>query len=83
VFSVTANAYFDARPTTHAVAARSETAITRSLSSSGRWYDFSVRVVGQADYSRRVAGRLENGAPSVSDPAMQGVAVGEQYRPAG
>jgi phospholipase C len=78
-FSCAANAYFDATPTTHPVAARSETVIARPLSASGGWYDFSVRVSGQPDYSRRFAGRLETGAPSVSDPAMKGPAIGDQY----
>jgi phospholipase C len=79
-FACVANAYFDAAPSTHPVAARSETVITRPLASSGGWYDFSVRVSGQPDYSRRFAGRLETGAPSTSDPAMKGTAIGDQYR---
>lgn len=41
-----------------------------SLSSSGRWYDFSVTVDSDSGYMRRFAGRMENGRPGVSDPAM-------------
>jgi phospholipase C len=78
-FSISANAYFDATPATQSVVARSETVITRQLATSGGWYDFSVRVTGQADYIRRFAGRMETGAPSITDPAMQGVAVGDQF----
>ncbi|WP_272420886.1 phosphocholine-specific phospholipase C [Polyangium jinanense] len=40
------------------------------VSGSGRWYDFSVTVEGQTPFSRRVAGRIENGQPSITDPAM-------------
>ena len=54
--------------------------VTLPLASSGGWYDFSVRVNGQADYSRRFAGRMETGADSTSDPAMYGAAVGNQYK---
>ena len=50
------------------------------LGASGGWYDFSVRVNGQADFSRRFAGRMETGADSTSDPAMHGPAIGSQYR---
>jgi phospholipase C len=82
-FSIGANAYFDATPTTQAVVARSETIVTRPLSASGGWYDFSVRVSGQTDYIRRFAGRLETGAPSITDPAMGGVAIGDQFHVTG
>ena len=51
-----------------------------STASSAGWYDWSVRVQGQTDYSRRFAGHLENGLPSVSDPAMEGTAQLERYR---
>lgn len=40
------------------------------VSASGRWYDFAVTVEGEDQFSRRVAGRIENGQPSVTDPAM-------------
>ena len=48
--------------------------------SGGPWYDFSVTVQGQRNYSRRFAGRMEAGVDSFCDPAMQGIAVAEQYR---
>ena len=60
---------------THTVPARSQQRIYRSLNDSGRWYDFTVKVQGQAEYRRRLAGRLENGLPSISDPTMSGPAV--------
>ena len=79
-FSVGANAYFTGSAQTRQVAARSETLMTLAIGSTGGWYDFTVKVVGQVDYSRRFAGRMETGADSTSDPAMHGAAVGEQYR---
>jgi phospholipase C len=78
-FSVGANAYFPATPASHAVAAHSETVVVLPIGATGGWYDFSVKVAGQTDYSRRFAGRMETGADSMSDPAMHGTAVGDQY----
>jgi phospholipase C len=80
MFTLAANAYFPATPATVAVAAHATSAIALPLAASGGWYDFSVRVNGQVDYSRRFAGRLESGSDSTSDPAMHGAAVGNQYR---
>ena len=47
---------------------------------AAHWYDVSVRVGGQPDFLRRFAGHIETGAPSVSDPAMEGLAKADQYR---
>ena len=74
-FVVEATRYFSDPAATHTVPARSQQRIYRSLNDSGRWYDFTVKVQGQAEYRRRVAGRLENGLPSISDPTMSGPAV--------
>ena len=79
-FSLAANAYYPAAPATMSVAAHSTSMVTLPLASSSGWYDFSVRVNGQADYSRRFAGRLETGHHSFSDPAMYGPALGDQWR---
>ena len=79
-FSLAANAYYPAAPATMSVAAHSTSMVTLPLASSSGWYDFSVRVNGQTDYSRRFAGRMETGADSTSDPAMYGAAVGNQYK---
>ena len=40
------------------------------LSPSGRWYDFELTAPSAPSFRRRVAGRMENGDPSISDPAM-------------
>jgi phospholipase C len=50
------------------------------LRASGGWYDLSVRCDGEGAYLRRLAGRLETGAPSITDPAMAGPAVTDQER---
>jgi len=48
------------------------------LKGSGYWYDFTVTVSGLKGYTRRFAGRLETGKPSISDPAMYGPAQADQ-----
>ncbi|MDB6001744.1 MAG: phospholipase [Rhizobacter sp.] len=78
-FTITANKYVAFTQTVN-VMARSESVMRIPLASTNRWYDLTVTVKGQTDYSRRFAGRLENGAPSVSDPAMFGPAIGEQLK---
>ncbi|WP_038171748.1 phospholipase C, phosphocholine-specific [Verrucomicrobium sp. BvORR106] len=40
------------------------------FAASDRWYDFSVTVEGVEGFSRRYAGRIENGEPGLSDPAI-------------
>ncbi len=40
------------------------------LSGRNRWYDFTVTCAEVPGFSRRFAGRAENGRPGVSDPAM-------------
>jgi len=78
-FQLRANKYFPTTVSEHTVVARSETMLRLPLVASARWYDFSVKVKGQADFSRRFAGRVETGAPSVSDPAMFGPALADQW----
>ncbi|HEX7655140.1 MAG TPA: phospholipase C, phosphocholine-specific [Verrucomicrobiae bacterium] len=40
------------------------------LAKSFGWYDLSVRVTGATDFHQRLAGHVENGQASFSDPAM-------------
>ena len=70
VFTITPNAYSSAAPLTVNVSARGQSKIDIAVHDSGRWYDFNVTVSGAPEYMRRIAGRVENGQPSVSDPAM-------------
>jgi len=44
--------------------------IALELEASHRWYDFTVRVEGFANFERHYAGHVENGAPSFSDPRL-------------
>ena len=48
------------------------------LRETGGWYDLWLRLDGDDRYLRRLAGRLETGADSVSDPIMSGVALMQQ-----
>ncbi|MFE5711557.1 phosphocholine-specific phospholipase C [Streptomyces sp. NPDC056501] len=43
---------------------------TVSLSASARWYDVTVTTPSQTDYVRRLAGHVETGAPSTTDPGI-------------
>jgi phospholipase C len=47
------------------------------LSETGGWYDFVLTRPAQPGWKRRYAGRMENGLPSTSDPAMGGAAIME------
>ena len=42
------------------------------LEDSFGWYDFTVRVDSDASFQRQLAGHLETGRPSVTDPAIAG-----------
>jgi phospholipase C len=49
-----------------------------SLDRSARWYDLSVVAPDLPGFRRRLAGRVETGRDSLSDPAMGGPAHGDQ-----
>ena len=66
--TVTDNAYgARARPVLVPAGAHIEEAWV--LASSHHWYDLTVTSNDDASFSRRVAGHVENGRPSISDPA--------------
>jgi phospholipase C len=44
-----------------------------SLARMSGWYDLVITVAGDAGFERRVAGHVENGEDSISDPAMGGL----------
>ncbi|MDC0672671.1 phosphocholine-specific phospholipase C [Nannocystis radixulma] len=71
-FVITANAYFDAPPTRLTVAAGAKERANFYLRDSGYWYDFTVTVDGAPEFFRRLAGRMEIGVDSISDPALGG-----------
>jgi len=70
VFLLVTRAYSDPTPMRLEVADGSDQDAVFDLSASGRWYDVEVTVEGDPDFVRLLAGRIENGEPSVSDPAM-------------
>ena len=71
-FVLTPNAYRN--PVARAV--RVDGGVERSrrwpLSGRNRWYDFTVTCAEVPGFSRRFAGRAENGRAGISDPAMGG-----------
>ncbi|WP_019865315.1 phosphocholine-specific phospholipase C [Methylovulum miyakonense] len=80
VFKLTANKYYKSEfNSAHQVGAFSEFKLYLPMRKSAYWYDFSVKVKGQATFLRRFAGHIETGKHSFSDPAMHGSAVSEQY----
>jgi phospholipase C len=76
---VTPNAYGDAfSPWSTELAPLAQTGRIWALSATGGWYDLSVTSPQSPSYLRRLAGRLETGSPSISDPAMGGPAHMDQ-----
>ena len=75
-FSVVANAYTGKlKPWTSKVAANGSSNHLWDLSGTSGWYDLTVSSKELPGWSQRFAGRLENGQPSMSDPAMGGPAL--------
>jgi phospholipase C len=72
VFALTPNAYRKPRTTSVRVAPGKARVRRWPLAKSHRWYDFSVACDRDPTWLRRFAGRVENGKPSVTDPAMGG-----------
>lgn len=63
------NAY-KAKPITKLLNRRSDTIIHLDLKRSFSWYDFTINVRDNKNYSARYAGHVETGENSFSDPAM-------------
>jgi phospholipase C len=68
-FQIAANAYFQPGSFRAMVGPGQTVSKTWNLAASGGWYDFSATVAELPGYTRRVAGRIESGRDSVSDPA--------------
>lgn len=79
-FQLVANKYSTNKLPEVRVVGRSRSTLRLPLAASSNWYDYSLRVSGLPGWLRRFAGHLENGLPSISDPAMQGAAQLDQYR---
>lgn len=63
------NAY-NQKPISKTIPSSNEITILLDQDKSFGWYDFSVHVKGNSSFSRRFAGRIENGEESFSDPQM-------------
>ncbi|WP_114240936.1 phosphocholine-specific phospholipase C [Dyella sp. C9] len=64
---IIANAYIDGGPWKRVITAATEFRQLWPSREQGHWYDFTVRGPG---FEQRMAGRIETGRPSISDPAM-------------
>jgi phospholipase C len=69
-FVLTPNAYKKPVPREVRVEAGKERVRRWPLSNRHRWYDFTVTCAEVPGFSRRFAGRAENGKKGISDPAM-------------
>ena len=74
-FRVEANAYGYPAQAATALAAGEAISLSWDMARSAGWYDVTVRDESDPAYVRRLAGRIETGAPSTSDPAMGGEPV--------
>ena len=68
--TVRPNRYSSAPARTHTLAPGAQLLDAWSIAGSGHWYDLSITSDSDAGYLRRLAGHLETGSPSVSDPAL-------------
>ncbi|UXI69859.1 phosphocholine-specific phospholipase C [Tahibacter amnicola] len=68
--TLSANRYSNAAPQEVALAAGATADISWPVAASGHWYDLSIRCSGDPLYLRRIAGHMETGAHSISDPAF-------------
>jgi phospholipase C len=70
VMTVRPNAYLSAPPRAHHMAAGAMVEDRWAIGASAHWYDFSVTSDCDAKFERRLAGHMETGAPSRSDPLI-------------
>src|SRR5262249_27521648 len=68
--SVRPNRYSDHAARSYTLDAGQTLDDTWSIADSGYWYDLSVSSDSDVDYLRRLAGHVETGRASVSDPAI-------------
>ncbi len=58
------------KPVKRQVAEGASASVILDLKKSSGWYDFTIRVNGKNNFSRRYAGHVETGKESISDPLM-------------
>ncbi|WP_342051420.1 MULTISPECIES: phosphocholine-specific phospholipase C [unclassified Cupriavidus] len=69
-FTATAQAYRTDGPSAQTVLPGRVGELRWTLGDTGNWYDFAIVCDALPSFRRRIAGRIENGKDSVSDPAM-------------
>ena len=70
--TVRPNAYDQAAPRHLTLAPGGRAEVVCDLAASSGWYDLSVTVDEDPGFLRRLAGHMETGEPSLSDPALGG-----------
>jgi phospholipase C len=65
-----AEAYSKAPPRSHALTSGASLEDAWPIAASAHWYDVSVTAAEDAGFLRRLAGHVETGRPSLSDPAL-------------
>jgi len=68
--TLTPNNYSDEAPADYALAAGGSVDIAWPLAASAHWYDITLTSDHDKRYQRRLAGHVETGQPSTSDPAF-------------
>jgi len=66
------NAYDSGKPLTHTVRGGDSDTVNLDLRHVYGWYDLTITVDSDASFTRRFAGHVETGKPSMSDPALGG-----------
>ena len=61
---------YTGKATTATIAAGASANLTTDLSATHNWYDLVVTVVGDSVFMQQLAGHIENGMDSYTDPAM-------------
>ena len=64
------NAYDGSAARTLSLESNAETTGSWDIANAGHWYDISVTVAGDSVFLRRLAGHIETGRTSTSDPAL-------------
>ena len=67
---------YSGKTRTHLLHPHNSVTYVSELEESFGWYDLTVRVASDGRFQRQLAGHVENGRPSVSDPAI-GAAVAQ------
>ena len=70
ILAVKPNRYCSAAARTHVLGSGASVDDAWSIAGAGHWYDLSITCNADAGYLRRLAGHIETGLASVSDPAI-------------